>query len=536
MTTEERDQLLTDSAQVRDETVNKANTALRVGTLFTNIVNFAYKAWLGITDETTHLLTPKEIREGSGADTKLITSAEADNKIATEVPTESAQFSTEAGIAYLDTPFLPRTVTSVTFNRSQIFGEETLPIYNFLSISKTGAKHENKCLVIHSSLIVPEILMANKPDSPRELPYDNQDAMTADFAEQTEGEYYYYTGSTSAWLYDGTATDSIDNYTELTEPSDGWEEWGTRPSWLKVTGTYLVGSANINYLHFQYFKSKSGNTTDFDFVECNVVSLDNGNLDPNSDIVNLIVDLKYNENVSPVEQDTLINDSIYASVFDPIIENPTEAFYEDLGSGNYAIAVGTTNNSFTIRAFRTINFDFDYSRIFASEKITILSRLKILNSGTTQERIICGNYTSASPRAGFRFSITASGQLKFEVGDGSAGGSTFVTTATNVVTEDSGYHVVAVTFEFDPITKCSASFYRKSSARNLDFEFIQTITNSNTRSIVSDFPLRLDKGLINATTSRPKYEDQLLVWVDKISSFEELETIAIELDGPNNSI
>jgi hypothetical protein len=41
---------------------------------------------LGITDETTHLLTPKEIREGAGAETKLITDAEAETKIDTKVP------------------------------------------------------------------------------------------------------------------------------------------------------------------------------------------------------------------------------------------------------------------------------------------------------------------------------------------------------------------------------------------------------------------------------------------------------------------
>jgi hypothetical protein len=53
---------------------------------------------LGITDETTHLLTPKEIREGEGAETKLITSQEADGKI-NQLPIVDTDFFENAEVS-----------------------------------------------------------------------------------------------------------------------------------------------------------------------------------------------------------------------------------------------------------------------------------------------------------------------------------------------------------------------------------------------------------------------------------------------------
>jgi hypothetical protein len=486
---------------------------------------------LGITDETTYLLTPLPIQEGAAVETKYQTETEVLGTIATEVPTESAQFSTEAGIAYLDTPFLPRTVTSVTFNRSQIFGEEILPIYNFLSISKTGAKHENKCLVIHSSLIVPEILVANKPISP--LPtYADQAEMLADQASQVEGEYYYYTGSTSAWLKLVASTGAIGDYTEH-EAIAGWEEWGTRPSWLQVTGTYLVGSANINYLHFQYFKSKSGNTTDFDFVECNVVSLENGNLDPNANILHTIIQHNYNENIDPVQVDSITNSSLYGELFPTTMTNPNNARYDLLSAGNYALNVGNLGsgdiNSTTVRAMRQINMPTDFNRWLTNQEITITWKGEIKNTGSVQNRGLFSN-SSDDGFTGFAIVITTTFQLQFRCGTGSANRN--LTTSASQISEDSGQWVIQVTAKKVSPTLFEVNFYRKSTTNTIDWQQVgTTLTDSNNILLDNGSNIfDLDRRNPASAGRRGSINDYLQVDL-RILTAVELENLATQLDG-----
>jgi hypothetical protein len=120
MTELERDQLLADSDQIRDEVTPDANTETRVGTLFRNIVNFAYKAWLGITDETTYLLTPKEIREGADPETKLITLLdlpENDGKTIGLINDKASVISW----------YIPTSGTAVTFDAPRSYGSWKSP-------------------------------------------------------------------------------------------------------------------------------------------------------------------------------------------------------------------------------------------------------------------------------------------------------------------------------------------------------------------------------------------------------------------------
>jgi hypothetical protein len=120
MTELERDQLLADSDQIRDEVTPDANTETRVGTLFRNIVNFAYSAWLGITDETTHLLTPKEIREGADPETKLITLL--------DLPENDAKtIGLIGGKASVISWYIPTSGTSVTFDAPRSYGSWKSP-------------------------------------------------------------------------------------------------------------------------------------------------------------------------------------------------------------------------------------------------------------------------------------------------------------------------------------------------------------------------------------------------------------------------
>jgi hypothetical protein len=494
---------------------------------------------LGITDETTHLLTPKEIREGAGEETKLITSEEADNKIATEVPTQSDQFTTsEANITFLDTIYDSKTVTSVTFEKSAIFGEETLPIYNFLSISKTGAKHENKCLVIHSSLIVPEILVANKPTSP--LPtYADQATMTADFAAQSEGEYYYYTGSTSAWLYDGTATDSIDNYTEL-EAIAGWEEWGTRPTWLKVTGSYLVGSSNINYLHFQYFKSKSGNTTDFDFVECNVVSLENGNLDANLIQLHKIVENQFNEGTI-IGDDTIINDSIYAENIMVLLRNLNPAnplnvaSYTDLGGGNFALS--TITNSDTISGFSNFttkyipNTGFLLNRLISSQKLTAFFRINFPNLGQTSSVIVVAqNQSALSPTSGFRIRLRTDFRIEISIWRSNGTVRNYSSDVLFPIALDDNYQSFCVQLYRNESDQFKVDVWLLSQDRSYAFTKVIDSTDTNTDIFLNtqdDIQFEGD----TATAVRARRVDQQYIYVGKIFSESEVQTILNQMEG-----
>jgi hypothetical protein len=120
MTELERDQLLADSDQIRDEVIPDANTETRVGTLFRNIVNFSYKAWLGITDETTHLLTPKEIREGADPETKLITLLDLPENDAKTIGLIDDKASV---ISW----YIPTSGTAVTFDAPRSYGSWKSP-------------------------------------------------------------------------------------------------------------------------------------------------------------------------------------------------------------------------------------------------------------------------------------------------------------------------------------------------------------------------------------------------------------------------
>jgi hypothetical protein len=107
MTTEERDQLLTDSEQVRDETVNKANTATRVGTLFRNIVNFAYNIY-------------------------------------GDIPEQSEQFNTVAGITYLSDVSRKYTTSVIDFTYNGHYGTTVLPIYDSFTFNEASIIQGNK--------------------------------------------------------------------------------------------------------------------------------------------------------------------------------------------------------------------------------------------------------------------------------------------------------------------------------------------------------------------------------------------------------
>jgi hypothetical protein len=416
MTTEERDQLLTDSAQVRDEVINKANTATRVGTLFTNIVNFAYKAWLGITDETTYLLTPKPIRKGAGDEPdELASKAEVETEITTTVPTISEQFTVLGGQAFFATQFDTSTASNITFTRPRRYagafteGEEkrvTKPSYSpVITVSKTNAKQRCKAELYHSGILVPSFLVPPKPSSPLAT-YADQAAMTADFTNQVEGEYYYYTGSTSAWLFDGTQTDSIDNYEEFEEIT-GWEEWGTKPEWLTVTGdAYLVGSDHMNLIKFTYYEfDKVGSDLYVDEVVCEVIAITNGNMDVSKLDAALVSFIDFNSNNDLVVDDGLLpNLSPYSQILEPVVLRSPDAVWVDLGSDRFALRMANNINNLLQSYIRyTIPSTFR-SRLYALNRLSVICKIRSGPSAPSGSVQILHNHSSVDTN-GFSFEV-----------------------------------------------------------------------------------------------------------------------------------
>jgi hypothetical protein len=441
MTTEERDDLLTDSAQVRDEVIDGANTATRVGTLFTNIVNFAYKAWLGITDETTHLLTPKEIREGSGADTKLITSEEADTKIATEVPAINPNqvIVTNTGQAKIISLFDKSESSAVSLDANTEYGTEALPIYDQFTITKINARHLNGALMVHSGLEKPFFLTPQKPTSPLPI-YASQAAMTADFINQEEGEYYYYTGSTSAWQYDGTGTDNIANYEEL-EAIAGWSESGLQPPWLYVTGTYLTGLANVNHLHFTYYRSNPDDLGKLDYVECKIVPITNGNLDPEPPLSQDPELRAFFEMEETTNLNIAIDSSIYGNDATEVITTSTATRVAGIFGNALKINAASFNTRYVIPFDASIN---------PTNGFTWMGWVKLVSGSTNTYGIAGMGYETGSGfDNGWRLHITsttATTPLRIEFPTRSNANTFNSNTAGNVV-DDGVWQHIAVSYD-----------------------------------------------------------------------------------------
>jgi hypothetical protein len=108
---------------------------------------------LGITDETTHLLTPKEIREGAGIETKLITSQEADTKIATEVRfANPAQISlNQAGQAEIKKLHIVTSGNIVRFDTFRMYGFPESPLTGAIKNNITGGGREAEAIIYHKS-------------------------------------------------------------------------------------------------------------------------------------------------------------------------------------------------------------------------------------------------------------------------------------------------------------------------------------------------------------------------------------------------
>jgi hypothetical protein len=274
MTEAEKNQLVADSEQVRDETVNKANTATRVGTLFTNIVNFAYSAWLGITDESTYLLTPKEIREGEDSSTKYQTEDRVESQIDAKIPVANIfQFDENAnGDITLVSLTIPNNSTLINFKHPVTrYGTRLSPKTGSVTFDLTGNNIEfNKSYIFMQSATVP------------------------------------------SWITSGEIED-IDN--DITAQLD-------------VEGTFSTDPLDVNLVMLQFIDSG--------LVTAKIKVFDNQE-EPEDPTLFAWLDYN-DSNKDLVADPTLINKSIYADDYVVQIFNPADASSVDLGSGNRALS------------------------------------------------------------------------------------------------------------------------------------------------------------------------------------------------------
>lgn len=503
MTEAERLALISAAEEVRDETTQKANTALRVGGLFRELA------------------------------VKAISEEEVIEEIEIQVPISNPRQFSQGSQTSIETVLDQSTSSVILFVKSQTYASEfngddiVKPLYApDLTFSRTNAKHENRAIIHHSGLVVPSVLVPNKPSSPLPI-YDDEAAMLANQASQVNGEYYEYTGSTSMWLYNGVANGLIGDYTELEEIA-GWEEWGAKPEWLIVTGTYLVGADNRNIITATYYFDVEIDSVWFSkVVVADIKGIPNGNMDATIPDIAKAVDLQFNDNSDLSENPNLNNDSIYNELIEAEVLNPSDAIWNDLTGGNYSLQTGNDSDS-ALRSYVHVNVDPNVLKNVTNQKITIIARFRKRASSTTptSEFQIFGN--SKTGTKGFNFSILfGDGRPQFYVGSVRVRPSTNTMPVIDDPLNDS-WHCVALTYD-----GTLANTYYKSSDRSVAFSNIGLVnvndSTLNANELYKDATFELNRvpsSVTEGNTSAVQIEedrDVTKVWFGKCLTSAEVE-------------
>ncbi len=483
----------------------------------------------------THQRSPLPIRVGSDLEAdQLVERAEAETiaetKILENVPTHTVQFSTNTGVARLDSIFLPVTSSNVSLNfnghYASIFtaNQPTKPIYHFLGVDKTGARHGNRAIVEHCSLLVPNILVANRPTSPLAT-YASQAAMLADQANQVTNSHYYYTGSTSAWRKTAASTGVIGDYVEVPEIA-GWQTWGTRPAWLIVQGdAYLTGVDNLNFLDFTYHRFITISSVDYtDVVVCTIKAITNGNYDTSKPNLNLAVHHRYNENPATVAVDSIINFAPYGSEFATEIlkpqgagATPAPATYESLGGGNFALVQGIESTSRANNSELLLQVTNTYNRLAVSQKVTLIFRISFPDLFTATTFGLWDSRTIAD-RTGFLVDYTVSTGVIRIAWTGTDGSTRSLSSPSSSVTRGTHYWKFAIVFEKTSTTSFACRMYRQCEALSIAFAEILNTTNTNALNTDASLITNLSEINFDAGSLRPKKRDEFKLIFNALTS------------------
>lgn len=489
----------------------------------------------------TNLGTSKENTANKATDFTVVdnikfpTTQAVEDKIIQEfdlqIPTANTnQVTNNLGVADIVSLYDKLTSPSITFQKSADYGSLTLPIYDpKFTVTITGAIAKNSCDVYHSGLFVPTVFIPAKPTSLLS-DYADQAAMLAGQAGQVSGQYYFYVGSTSAWKYNGGANGLISDYTERLEVS-GWQTYGTMPhtdfvpTWLKITGTYLTGADNVNLLSFTYYEAKKSNTTDVNFVECVITQLAGKNSDPNRIItVHKVIDLDYNDFASPVLSDSVTNKSIYGASYNPVIVNPSEADFRDLGDGKYGLEMGFGGSSNpSIRSHHYIDqLDEHLSTIWDSEEITVI-QFSAMAPQSSFTRRVWFSMIDPVTFAGFGIGTgeTISSNLRMTLGNGTSNGAnTADSTAAITFTEDEARYFVAATFIKTGPTTYTRDYFWSSLDKSQPFVRLGTSIDvtASTRTInAPNARILLNRRLESDTTIDPEIKINLQVFNKRLT-------------------
>lgn len=128
-------------ASLRDRTTHTGSQPISsVTNLQTDLNTINSKLFL--TDQTTHLLTPKQIQEGPGVETRLITDELAQSKIDTQIPLNNRyQLGLDStGRAIVRTSNLPAEGQILHWNTTGIYGSPNSPLTGDIKINLLDAR------------------------------------------------------------------------------------------------------------------------------------------------------------------------------------------------------------------------------------------------------------------------------------------------------------------------------------------------------------------------------------------------------------
>jgi len=466
---------------------------------------------------TDAFLVSKPVHEGTAsAGNKLLKRSEVEEKIGEEVAeTNANQFNVSAGVATIQSILDRFTAFTVSFASSGEHGSETDPIYHFLSVDRTNGRDKNQRIVYHCASLTPNILVAAKPISPLSI-YDNQAAMLAGQGSQVNGSHYYYTGSTSAWRYNGVANGLISDYTEVVEIV-GWQEWGTRPTWLFVTGdSYLTGVNNLNRLTFTFHKYWDDGTPfpPKNIVICSIKNITNGNEDTTKPDFSLLVQLNFDENSSPIDTNSIVNTSIYSNDVDTTLQNPTAGTSYVLRGGKFVFRqtdVGGSGN-FSVRS----RLDFALmQRLHDSitENFTIIAFMSWDGGADNLARPILATSTDDGVnRRGFNFRLLSTRVISFQCGNAARTSFTATTTSTEVIANDNTmYFFMLRVRRVGSVTH--VNIYRQCTPKSLGWASIASITNGGLiNAALGNNAYRLNADSATASAGRPSERNRLLLF------------------------
>lgn len=305
-----------------------------------------------------------------------------ETKISEEVATTNAnQFDVTGGVATIKSVFDRPTGFAVSFDKSGEYGSPILPIYGLLSATITNARSLNKAIVHHSSIVSP--LIFDDLWAAPSANYVDTTALIAAQGAQTAG-LVYKVGVYDYYKYKGTTVGDMTDYTQVRIIYSG--------------DSYLTGVNNLNVLTFEYKEiHKVGSDAIKDAIFVSNVSIANGNLDPAKPVLELLINLQFNDNKNIAVDPSLINDSYWGEIGDLTAEiSPnTNAEYVDLGSGNFAIRTNTSNSNTTGGVPIIEMSSRIFNKILALGKFTHITRARRLGGTGTDDHFLFAYTNSA---------------------------------------------------------------------------------------------------------------------------------------------